>query len=110
VNDKLLNRLFAVLGAQYGQKWTSLIQNEDSENAVRNVWGQGLKDIDPAKMKSALDSLPFEYPDWPPTLGQFLALCKVGDDPSMRFQLPKPRGDEQIATEALAEMKKILKV
>jgi len=108
MNNNLLTRLFAVLAAQYGVKWTSLIQNEDAENAMRNVWGAGLAEIDPMVIKAVLDRLPTEYPNWPPTVGQFLALCKVGNDPTMKPRLPKPRGDEKIAMDALAEMKRIL--
>lgn len=109
MNDKILTRLFAVLSAQYLQKWTSLIQNDDAENAMRKVWGDILFAVDPIDIKTALDRLPVEYPDWPPTAGQFLALCKVGKDPSMRPALPKPRGDETIALDALAEISKILR-
>ena len=107
-NPKLVIRLFAVLAAQYGNRWTSLIQNEESDNAMRKVWGEGLVDINPEKIKSAVDMLPNEYPSWPPTMGQFLALCKIGDDPIRRPQLPKPRGDEKIALDALAEINQIL--
>jgi hypothetical protein len=74
---------------------------------MRNVWGHTLMDVEPLVMKSVLDKLPQEYPNWPPTVGQFLELCKVGIDPAMRPSLPKPRGDEKIALDALAQMKKI---
>ena len=110
MNNNLLTRLFAVLSAQYGVKWTSLIQNEDAENAMRNTWGETLMDIDPVVIKIVLNRLPTEYPNWPPTVGQFLALCKAGNDPTMQQTLPKPRGDEKIAMDALAEMKRIVGV
>ena len=109
MNDKIITRLFAVLSAQYGSKFTQLLQNEDAENAMRQVWGDALKDCDALVIKSALDRLPVDYPDWPPTVGQFLAITKVGRDPSMQPQLPKPRGDEKLALSALEEIKRILK-
>ena len=110
MNNNLLTRLFAVLAAQYGSKWTSLIQNEDAENAMRNVWGSTLHSVDPVVIKSVLDRLPVEYPNWPPTVGQFLELSKAGHDPTMQPGLPKPRGDEKIALESLAEIKTILNI
>ena len=108
MSDKILVRLFAVLSAQYGNRWTSLIQNEASDNAMRKVWGETLVDVEPEVIKSVLDRLPTEYPNWPPTVGQFLELTKVGKDPNMKPALPKPRGDEKIALEALAEISDIL--
>ena len=103
-----MTRLLAVLSAQYGNRWTSLIQNEAAENAMRKVWGESLASIEPITIKAVLDQLPTAYPNWPPTVGQFLELCKVGKDPAMQPQLPKARGDEKIALEALAEIKTIL--
>lgn len=109
MNEKLINRIFAYFSALYGQKWTSLVQNDDSMILAVNVWGKTLDGIEPETIKSVLEKLPAEYPNWPPTVGQFLALCKVGHDPAMHPQLPKPRGDEQIALDALEQMKEILK-
>jgi len=79
-------------------------------NDMQTVWGHHLRNIDLDQIKAALDRLPREYPNWPPTVGQFLELTKVGKDPLMKPALPKPRGDEKIALDALAEMKEILNV
>ena len=108
-NDEIITRLFAVLGVLYGSKWTSLIQNEISENAARLVWGKALAGIDVHMIKKALDWLPIELPNWPPTVGQFIAICKIGHDPAMMPALPKPRGDEKIGLAALEEMQRIIK-
>ena len=109
MDDKVITRIFAVLAAQYGSRWTSLIQNEESETATRRVWADTLVGKDMAKIKAALDGLPKNYPNWPPTVGQFLELCSVGESDLQEFKsLPRPEGDPDIAAAAFAEMKRIL--
>ena len=109
LDDRVTTRLFGALHALYGHKWSSLIVDDDMLNTMMNAWGHTLADIEPQTIKTVMDKLPMEYPNWPPTVGQFLELCKVGKEPAMRPQLPKPRGNEQIALDALAEMKRILR-
>lgn len=75
---------------------------------MEKVWGMTLASIATETIKQVLATLPKEYPNWPPTVGQFLELCKVGKDPILRQALPKPRGDEKIALQALNEMKQKL--
>ena len=107
MNDKVPTRMIAVMSVQYGQKFTSLIQNEDAENAFRQVWGNTLSAIGIQTIKQVLDQLPTEHPEWPPTVGQFLALCKVGKDPTMKPQLPKPAGDPAVAEDAFAQLRQM---
>ena len=109
MKTKLLDSIFAVMTAVYGQKWTSLLIDEQMIDDMQKVWGHHLRDADEASVKTALQKMPSEYPDWPPTVGQFLALCKVGRDPDMQPKLPKPRGDETIALESLEEIKRLLR-
>ena len=108
MSDNLLTRLFGVLSGQYGNKFTSLIQTEQSEEVVRKVWGNALADIPAEDIGQALSKLPVDFPDWPPTVGQFLAVCKIGKDPILRQSLPKPPGNPEKALEAIEEMKRIL--
>ena len=79
-------------------------------NGMIDVWGSALAGVDPMEIKSALDRLPTDFPEWPPTVGQFLALCNVGkyDLPEFK-QLPRPWGSEEIAGSAFAELKSILR-
>ena len=108
--DNVITRLFAVLGVLYGSRFTSLIQNDEAENAARLGWGKALAGIEVDVIAAALDRLPTEYPDWPPTIGQFLAVTKIGRDPTMQPALPKPRGSEEVALSACDEIYKILGV
>lgn len=108
-DDKVITRLFAVLGVLYGSRWTSLIQNDESESAARIVWGKALAGVDPVLIKMAIDRLPIDLPNWPPTVGQFIQIMKCGTDPTMVPTLPKPRGDEKIALAALTEAYDIIR-
>ena len=105
MNDKLITRLFGVMHSIYGHKWSSLIVDDDMLNAMASTWGNTLRDVDPLTIKQVLDQLPTEHPEWPPTVGQFLALCKVGKDPTMKPQLPKPAGDPAVAEDAFAQLR-----
>ena len=95
----------------YGQKWTSLIVDEAMLEDMQKTWGHYLAGTDAQTIKQALDKLPTEYPEWPPTVGQFLQVCKIGKDPSMQPSLPKPAPErnEELAFEAFTQLRKILK-
>jgi hypothetical protein len=110
--------VFAVLTAIYGQKWTSLVIDEQMLVDMQTVWGHHLRDINLDQVKIALDRLPREYPNWPPTVGQFAELCEACAElceackvVPYNPQLPKPRTEasEKVALKALAEIKGILK-
>jgi len=75
---------------------------------MRKCWGAALSGTSAEDVGKALSKLPVDFPDWPPTIGQFLAVCKIGTDPILRQSLPKPPGDRDKAMKAFAEMKKIL--
>jgi hypothetical protein len=67
-------RLFGRFQAIYGNRVGTMWADADPEE-VRRVWGESLGRFDPADIRSALDDVVRGYPDFPPTLPQFLALC-----------------------------------
>jgi hypothetical protein len=103
--------VFAVLTAIYGQKWTSLVIDEQMLVDMQTVWGHHLRDINLDQVKIALDRLPREYPNWPPTVGQFAELCEACKVVPYNPQLPKPRTEamEKAAEEAFKQLRGILK-
>jgi hypothetical protein len=107
MNDRIITRLFGALQAIYGHKWSSLVVDEDMLNGMIDVWGRTLVDIDPMRIKQVLDTLPNEYPNWPPTVGQFLQLCNVGQNKDLpEFKsLPKPEADPKIAEDAFNQLR-----
>ena len=111
LDDRILTRIFAVLAAQYGSRWSSLIQTEEAENVMRKVWGDSLRGIDMQTIKKALDDLPRHFPNWAPTVGQFLDLCKPSVPPLEEFKaLPKPDPNPELAEKAFKQMREILRM
>lgn len=105
-------RLFEWFGAKYGHRWTSLITDDGTMELLVRSWAEDLAGIPDDAMRAAIQKCPTEFPDWPPTSGQFKQLCMVGRDPLMQpgRQLPKGIRDDALALSALGEMKRILKV
>lgn len=112
LDDRILTRVMIVLSAQYGSKWSTQVQTETSEMAVRKVWGEALVLFSKEQIMTALGKLPDYHPEWPPSVGEFKLVCKIGLDPNLvpaSHQLDKPR-DMKLALDSLAEMKKGLGV
>ena len=61
----------------YGQKWISMYRDEDVQVEAERLWASGLSGIDLGRIKGALERCPDEYPSWPPTLGEFIEMCKL---------------------------------
>ena len=104
----VLDRVFAVLTAIYGQKWTSLIIDEQMLADMQKVWGHHLRNTELDQIKAALEYLPATHPEWPPTIGQFMELVKSERLPEFR-SLPRPWPSEEVAEPAFDELKKILR-
>lgn len=71
----------------YGQKWLSLFAGDDEVMTWRSTWGSGLK-FDAEEIKYALSRLGSDFPDWPPTFGQFKQLCEAMPKPYLSLPAP----------------------
>jgi hypothetical protein len=59
---------------------------------LMDAWCEALGQIAPERVRAALEKVPSTYPEWPPTLGEFLVLCKSDSIPAAhRAFLPAPR-------------------
>ena len=65
-------RLGQVFKNQYAQKFTSVFKDENEISSWVETWSALECDVD--SMKAALARLPTEFPEWPPTFGQFKTL------------------------------------
>jgi hypothetical protein len=91
MNEKIINRIFALMMARYTHKWTSQFAADTDMKLAKSVWADGLSGLANDQIKQALDMCIDEYPSWPPTLGEFKALCKVGEQTRNELlSLPKP--------------------
>lgn len=100
------------MGVNYGHKWTSLIVDDETLQAMKSVWGSMVEAYSLDVIRDALKRVPSDYLEWPPTAGQFAEICKacvvVEYDPAL--PPPRTKGQTKAGLAALSEMKKILKV
>lgn len=78
------NNVFKVFHGFYGNLFLSKFVNgqsgEDGDQGVvsaRSIWAHGLRDFDLSVVKTALARTMDAHQEFPPTLPQFVALCKA---------------------------------
>jgi len=79
-------RLHEIFKNSYAQKFTSLFKEENEIESWIDLWSQ--LDCDVHSMQAALKRLPVQFPEWPPTLGEFKALLE--SQPVPYLSLPTP--------------------
>lgn len=67
-----IKKLFAVLQARYGHRFTSWLDDPDVARIAVSEWHRELKGFRPEDIRRGLETLP---DDWPPTLMQFAKAC-----------------------------------
>ena len=81
----VVNQVFKVLHGSYGSLFLAKFSTgELDENgkdkgikSTRQVWAHGLRGMDGATITTALEQVLNTHPEFPPTLPQFIALCKA---------------------------------
>lgn len=79
------NNVFRVLHGFYGNlflsKYASGKANQAGEDegvvSARQIWAHGLREFDAVIVKSALGQCMERHPEFPPSLPQFVALCRA---------------------------------
>ncbi len=82
LDDKLVIKLFAVMAAMYGQKWSSQITDSGTMGLMRNVWAKHLGGLSGDDIARGLDECVKDYKSWPPTIGEFLDICITSRAPN----------------------------
>lgn len=72
-----IDRLFARLWAMYGNKFSQMWVGQDI-NAVKSVWREDLAEFTPNEIAHGVDAC--KTHDWPPSLPEFVKLCRPGID------------------------------
>ena len=104
-----VTRLFSRFQAIYGNRVQTMWKDADP-NEVRAVWADALGPYEAQDVKRALEAMVMAYTEFPPTLPQFIALCR--DSRSARTQAVakldyNPRGPMPDHVKALiAKLKK----
>jgi hypothetical protein len=86
MNRKWTVRLSQLFKNQYAQKFTSVFKDESEMDSWVETWSALECDVD--SMKAALARLPTEFPEWPPTFGQFKALLNNQSKPYVALPAP----------------------
>lgn len=73
--DVLVDRLFQKLHTMYGKHWADLWAGVPID-AVKDEWARSLTGISPDAMRMALDSMMSSGKTFPPTLPEFVSLCR----------------------------------
>ena len=68
-----IKKLFTVLQARYGHKWTSTYDDPALMRIALSEWHRELRNLAPEDIRRGLTACD---QDWPPTLPQFVAACK----------------------------------
>ena len=70
-----IERLFSRFAAMYGNR-VSTMWGDCPQADIHDAWQTGLARFTGDQIKAGLNRTLDRYPDWPPTLGQFRALCR----------------------------------
>lgn len=115
--ERLAERLFSRLVASYGAQKIGAMWADADMAEVKGTWGRALAKFDPRSIADALEALLASGREWPPTLPEFIALCRQasiarrnGQDASV-FLLPPPGAaftDDETARENVRRLRELL--
>ncbi len=77
LSTKLTAHLFNRMIAIYGGKWSAQFQTDEVLKAAINEWAEALNRYDGAELNRGIDTARLKFPEFPPTLGQFIACCQA---------------------------------
>lgn len=95
-----VDRLFDLLFAMYGQRWTAMWADAQSIDDIKAVWAEDLAGVNADQIRRALDHLKGNNPH-PPTLPEFLGLCRQFRVAEPYAALPSPRDEPAPEVKAL---------
>lgn len=107
--SKVATAVFARMQTIYGRQWAAAIGGDQKAyQAALAQWGRALARYEVDDVGRAIDTAQRHYVDWPPTLPQFVALCRrPACHRELPKALPKPRNKSK-AAEAIRELKSII--
>ena len=82
-----------------------------SFEALVKAWKWGLKDVADEQINTGLEALRVSGNTFEPSMTEFRTMCKGSNAPYHRdyVALPKPKADPEIARQAIAEMRRVLR-
>ena len=70
-----IERLFVRLASIYGNKFADMWAGQDVVG-VRQMWANELSGFSADEIRGGLDRMRFKHPSWPPSLFDFMELCR----------------------------------
>jgi len=107
--ERWMERLFARLSSIYGNRMTTMWADCPKADLM-DAWREGLRGIEADSIALALSTVHVAHPEWPPTLGEFVSLCKPQPVTAAHRLLPSfaPRKHGPIAPEIQAKIDEFL--
>jgi hypothetical protein len=108
-------RIFFRFRGQYGDDKLPMLADRNLMAVTLTEWQCGLSEFSDAQIDAATGKAPEQYPDWPPTLGQFRKICKAeaeGNGPAHPYFRALPESAEErkrldaIGQEIFAKLRK----
>ncbi len=99
-------RLFQQLTMMYGATKMASMWADCAKIELLNTWAGAIAGVPPENLRQAMKSVATAHPSWPPTLGEFLALC-APPKPGLAIHhllLPDRRPREPIPPEVQAKL------
>jgi hypothetical protein len=81
--DSWVEKIFRRMESRYGAKWVDSLGGIDRER-VRQAWGEDLASLSPAEIAHGLEACRTRV--WPPTLPEFVLLCRPLADARADFE------------------------
>jgi len=83
--EQAVNNVFKVFHGFYGNLFLSKFSTGEVDAqggdagivSARQIWGHGLRNFDAGTVKAALAQCMAQHPEFPPSLPQFVALCRA---------------------------------
>lgn len=75
--EEWVSALFICFQGIWFHKWSSCVPNELVYQAALSEWSRGLTGITPKEVQGALDEAIRTSDGWPPSLPEFLKLCRL---------------------------------
>jgi hypothetical protein len=106
--DEWVERIFERIAAVYGVQKTSSMWSGVDPKQVKRTWGQALGKYPRDALATAVQAMPEECGQWPPTLTEFVALVRSKmPAPEHKRALPVPARTEREIREGAEQMGKI---
>lgn len=106
---KLVSQLFIRMQSNYGNKFSSQFASSQVLEATKKEWAYALYPYNVDDISFAIREMQQHYKEWPPTIGQFIELCKKHYKVMPMLDPPKvERSDKASGNAAIAKIRKTL--